>query len=488
MIAGGVIAAVAPRLANAAGVMEIDGHGHWAIPGLWDAHVHAGQWLRSARMVDLAGTTEAGQVLDRLQPPLARLAARHQAGPLFGFGFRPAGWPRQPTVAELDAISPATPVVLISGDAHSGWLNSVALAMLGVPARATAISESEWFALARRLDEIPGAAPGPADFVDPVSTLATRGVTGLVDFEFTDSFLDWPRRIAAGVGPLRVRAAVYPHQLGEVIDAGLRTGDPLPGTGGLATMGPLKVITDGSLGSRTAWTLDEYSDGPAAPGHPCGQANYSAAELADLVRRATGAGLEVALHAIGDRANAAVLDAVAAGGGRGSVEHAQLLEPADAVRMGALGLRASVQPAHLIDDRDLTDRIWGAERAARSFPLRTLADAGVRLAFGSDAPVAELDPWLAMSCAVHRSGDERPGWHPEQALTPREALAASVDERRLRPGQPGDLVLLDADPLAPAPPDEAAQALRNTRALLTICAGTATHVSSSYFCPRFVAP
>ncbi|MFT4296545.1 MAG: amidohydrolase [Micropruina sp.] len=487
-ISGGVIAAVGPDLASVPGVQEIDGDGRWAIPGLWDAHVHAGQWVRTARMVDLAGAPDPENVLERLARPLAELSERHPTRTLFGFGFRSAGWPRRATVAELDAVTGSRPVVLISGDAHSGWLNSAALAMLGKPARTDAVSESEWFVLMPRLDGLPGAAPDPADFATAVHGLSAKGVTGLVDFEFADSFVDWPPRLAAGAGPVRVRTAVYPHQLDRVIAAGLRTGDPLPGAGGLATMGPLKVITDGSLGTRTAWTHQPYSDGPATPEHPCGQANYSVAELTDLIRRATAAGLEVALHAIGDRANAAVLDAFAAGGGRGSVEHVQLITPEDAERMAALGLRASVQPAHLLDDRDLTDQVWGAERAGRSFPLRTLADAGVRLALGSDAPVAELDPWLAMACAVHRSGDERPSWHPEQALTPREALAASVDGRRLRPGEPGDLVLLDADPLAPASPREAAYTLRQMQVLVTICAGTATHVSGSRFCPRLVTP
>lgn len=488
LIRDGVIAAVGEGLPPASGVMEMDGRGRWAIPGLWDAHVHAGQWVRTARMVQLDGTGGPEDVLDRLRRPLAKRAVRHSGRTLFGFGFRSAGWPRQPTVAELDAASGPTPVVLISGDAHNGWLNSAALNLLGAPAREGAVSESEWFALLRRLDELPGAVPRPADFANAVHDLAAKGITGLVDFEFADSVLDWPLRLAAGAGPVRVRTAVYPHQMEQVIAAGLRTGDPLPGTGGLATMGPLKVITDGSLGTRTAWTREPYSDGPATPDHPCGVANYSVDELTELIRRATAAGLEVALHAIGDQANAAVLDAVAAGGGRGSVEHAQLISQPDAVRMAALGLRASVQPAHLVDDRDLTERVWGPARAARSFPLRDLLDAGVRLALGSDAPVAELDPWLAMACAVRRSGDERPGWHPEQALTPREALAASVDGHRLQVGEPGDLVLLDTDPLAPAAPEEAAFALQGMHVLATICNGTATHVSSSWFCPRLVAP
>ena len=119
--------------------------------------------------------------------------------------------------------------------------------------------------------------------------------------------------------------------------------------------------------------------------------------------------------------------------------------------MAELGIRASIQPAHLLDDRDLTERIWG-ERSERCFAFRWMLDDGVELAMGSDAPVSPLDPWLAIAAAVHRSADERDPWHPEHALTPREALAASTDGwGTVAPGHPGDLVLLDRDPLAPAP-------------------------------------
>lgn len=473
LVLDGVVAAVGAELASEPGVAELDGGGRWAIPGLWDAHVHATQWVRTARMVQLDGAAGPGQVLERLVPAL-----RRPGGTVFGFGFRSAGWARQPTVAELDAVSGVRPVVLISGDAHNGWLNSAALALLGAPDRDDAVTEQEWFALLRRLDELPGSAPEPADFADPVAGLAARGVTGLVDFEFADSFADWPARLAAGVGPVRVRCSTYPHQLDRVLAAGWRTGDPLPGGDGLAVMGSLKIISDGSLGSRTAWTSAPYSDGPASVEHPCGQANYTADELAGLVRRAAAGGLAVALHAIGDRANAAALDAFAAAGGAGSIEHAQLIGDVEVRRLASLGLTASVQPAHLLDDRDLTERVWGGERAARCFPLRSMLDAGVRLALGSDAPVAPLDPWLAIACAVHRSGDDRPGWHPEQSLTAREAVAASVDGVRLRPGAPGDLVLLDADPVAPASDSaEAAARLRTMPVALTVCSGTVTHAT-----------
>ncbi|MEZ5199789.1 MAG: amidohydrolase family protein [Micropruina glycogenica] len=110
-------------------------------------------------------------------------------------------------------------------------------------------------------------------------------------------------------------------------------------------MGPLKIISDGSLGSRTAWTREPYSDRPATPEHPCGQSNYSFDELRELLSRAKDAGLQVALHAIGDRANEVAIDAFAASGARGSIEHAQLITPSDVRRLVQLGVRASVQLA-----------------------------------------------------------------------------------------------------------------------------------------------
>jgi len=471
LIDGGVIANVGAGLRRPTGVDEIDGAGRWAIPGLWDAHVHAAQWVRTARMVPLADAARAEDVLAAID----RNVRSSGDGLLLGFGYRSAGWPRPGTVAELDAVSAGRPVVLVSGDAHNGWVNSLAFELFGVAPRTGPVSENEWFELLRRLDDLPGAAPEPSDFLDPLAGLAASGVTGLVDFEFENSFADWPARFAAGAGLLRVRCATYPHQLDQVIGLGLRSGDPLPGTDGLAVMGPLKIISDGSLGSRTAWTSRPYSDGRATPEHACGQANYSVDELVDLLGTAGRAGLEVALHAIGDRANSVALDAFAATGARGSIEHAQLIETADVRRMAGLGVRASVQPAHLLDDRDLTERVWG-DRSALAFPLRTMLDAGVELRLGSDAPVAPLDPWLAMAAAVHRSGDERPGWHAEQSLTPREALAASVDGLRLVAGAPGDVVLLDVDPLvAHDDPAETAAALRRIRSALTLCAGRVTH-------------
>ena len=134
----------------------------------------------------------------------------------------------------------------------------------------------------------------------------------------------------------------------------------------------------------------------------------------------------MATHAIGDAAVDAALTAYERSGAGGSLEHVQLVARGDVARIRRLGLRASVQPHHLVDDRDLTEQVW-ADRTDRCFAFRWLLDAGVTVSLGSDAPVSPLDPWLAIDAAARRTGDDRPAWHAEQVLTRREALAASVD-------------------------------------------------------------
>jgi hypothetical protein len=199
----------------------------------------------------------------------------------------------------------------------------------------------------------------------------------------------------------------------------------------------------------------------------------SRAELEEIVRRGAAAGLPVAVHAIGDRANRDALDAFEATretwrplGLRPRIEHAQLLSPEDVGRFAALGVAASVQFSHAPSDRDLAERCWG-ERVDGAYAYRSLLDAGALLANGSDAPVEELDPWLGVRAGVLRTLDDRPRWRPEQAVSLQEALEATTlapawlagDERRrgkLVPGFLADLVVLDRDPYA-CEPEELAE-------------------------------
>lgn len=473
LIRGGRVAQIAPDLAGPGidGIERIDGEGRWLIPGLWDHHVHLTQWAQARRRLDLSETTDPLQAVRLLGPALAASGAPA----LIARGHRLSAWSRPPTLTELDAATDGRPVICIAGDAHHAWCNSAALSALGLPITDDGlVFEDEWFDAYKLLPEIVGSTEAPPSAFDAVlADAAAQGVVGLVDLEFAMTPDSWASRFAGLPAGLRIRAATYLETLEEYLAAGLRTGSALPGADPSITMGPLKIISDGSLSSATAWCCEEYV------GHPpgtFGAANLDAAELTEALGRAHAHGLEVATHAIGDAAVTQALDAYAATGAGGSIEHAQLIREEDVPRLAELGLRASVQPAHLLDDRDATEAVWPG-RGGRCFALRAMLDAGVEVVMGSDAPVSPLDPWLAIAAAVHRSADDRDAWHPEQAITAREALAASVDGRgTVHPGMPADLALLDTDPLADhADPRAQGAALRGIRSTVTWVGGAVVH-------------
>lgn len=474
LVQDGVVTEIGSGLA-ADGVEEIDVAGRWLMPGLWDQHVHLGQWVLRSGRLDLGQVTSVAQTVELVRERVAASAG----APLVAWGHRPATWDPQPTVAALDAVSDTIPIVLIAGDGHHGWLNSPALTLIGLPPRDGVVAESEWFDNYPRLASIGlGGDDSPAAYQLTMDQLTRLGIVGVVDLEFGAPVEAWGERVAAGVDTLKVRTGVYPDFLDDYLRAGLTHGSPMPGCGPRQTFATLKIISDGSLNTGTAWCCEPYPPGAVSEGRiNYGAANFTRAELDDLVSRAVAAGIEVATHAIGDAAVAQALDVHERWGAPGSIEHAQLIRHADIDRLARLGLRASVQPAHLLDDRDPTEVNW-PDRADRCFAFRSMLDAGVHLALGSDAPVSPLDPWLAMAAAVHRSADEREPWHGEQALTAAEALAASVDgQGSVHVGMPGDLIALDHPPLLPNWTETVAQAahLKSLHSALTIIDGRVAH-------------
>jgi predicted amidohydrolase YtcJ len=168
------------------------------------------------------------------------------------------------------------------------------------------------------------------------------------------------------------------------------------------------------------------------------------------------------------------LDGFAAAGCTGRIEHAQQVHPRDLPRFAELGVAASVQPRHALDDRDAADQHW-AGATGWAFPYRSLVDAGAEVLLGSDAPVAPLDPWDGIAAAVHRSLDDRAAWHPEQHLDLDVALAAASGGRRgVRVGQVADLVVVAELPAAVLARAGVA-GLRGTEVLGTLVAGRWTH-------------
>ncbi|WP_062464659.1 amidohydrolase [Demequina soli] len=431
---------------------ERDLAGRLVVPGLWDAHVHFSQWARTRGRLDVSGVGSVAEAC-------ARVRAVAADGMMVGFGFRWATWTEAPTAEALDAARPA-PTVLLSGDLHTAWVNTAAALELGCAPGL--LREDAAFAVERALDRSPATR---TELAEAVRAASSRGVVGILDLDFADNVASWATRIADGVDGLRVDAGFYPDLLDARVAAGARTGLAVDGTHGLLRHGPLKVITDGSLNTRTAHCVDPYPDGGT------GMQSVAPADLAALMGAAHGAGIACAIHAIGDAATAIALDAFAATGADGSIEHAQLVSDVDIPRFAALGVTASVQPEHALDDRDVADALW-AGRTGRAFPLRALLDAGARVALGSDAPVAPLDPWIAMSAAVHRTRGGRAPWHAEQSVTFDEALAAST-RPGIAVGAPADLVAVDTDPWTAG-----TDALRATPVALTLVGGRVTHAAS----------
>ncbi|MCG2798180.1 MAG: amidohydrolase family protein [Cellulomonas sp.] len=420
-------------------VEQVDLDGRWVLPGLWDQHVHVTQWALARDRLDLADARSAAHAVTLVAE---RLAHRPPAPgtALVGRGFRDALWPDVPSAALLDAVVGDVPVVLVAADLHCAWASTAGLALLGANGHPTGVlREQEWMGVMGALDQVSDAVADAA-VAEALTAAAARGVVGLVDVEIADNVAVWRRRPVPAV---QVRAGVWEPYLDRVLHDDLATGDRLAPR---VTQGPLKVIVDGSLNTRTAWCRDPYL---GTDGH--GVLSVPPDHLRVLLSSAARHGLTVMVHAIGDAALDVALDAIEAAGARGSVEHVQLLAPGQASRLARLGLVAGVQPRHVVDDRDVTDRVW-ADRADRAYLYRTLHEAGVPLAFGSDAPVAVLDPWLAMDAAVWRTSDEREPWFGEQRLDVLTALAASVDGASLDVpvGARADLVVLDDDPLAAA--------------------------------------
>ena len=465
------LAVAGPWVAGGVGTHEwvlptperVDLGGRCVLPAFSDAHVHFPTWSLARRDVRLEGAASRAEALERVR------RHPHRGRWVRGTGWRDAGWEAPPERDALDEVTGGTPAALWSKDYHSLWLNTTALALAhgdleapgGVVERDAAgeptgiLREEAAWKFRERFVTV-----GEDEWVDAtregIRVANARGVAAVHD---KDGWLGAPSifgRIHEREGlTLRVWQSLPAERVEALTELQVRSriGDDY------LRLGYLKAFMDGTLGSGTAWLLDGT-----------GVRITSAEELAERVRAAARAGWPVAVHAIGDAANRAALDAFAATraewqplGLRQRVEHAQCLDPVDLPRFAELGVACSVQFSHAPSDRDLADRRW-AGRTDGAYAFRSLLDSGALVANGSDAPVEELDPLAGIRAGVLRTADDRPAWHPEQALTVERALVASTvapawlagDERRrgkLLPGFLADLVVLTRDPVA-CPPDE----------------------------------
>jgi len=470
----GVIVAVGDldecTAAAGASAERVDLEGGYVYPGFTDSHVHLANAAREMTMVDLRSATSYEQALD----DVAHFA--RNCGPddwILGgrwshHGWTPVQWPHR---SGLDVATQGRPAALASLDGHSIWANSAALARLGIDARTpdpvggrimrdetgepTGILQERATEAARQLWATQGDTDLhmllPAAFERALSA----GLTSIHDFDGVDAIEAFSALHADGRLPLRVLKSVPVAHLETAIAAGWRTGR---GDTWLR-QGAVKIFADGALGSRSAAMIRAYRDEPGNRGI----VRTPPDEIAAITELAGRHGIAAAIHAIGDQANRIVLDVFEQqqdlGGHslRHRVEHAQHVAEEDLIRFARLGVIASMQPAHCVDDMDMVVDALAPE--VLSYPWRTLLDDGATLAFGSDAPVGPLDPLLGIHAAVSRQDLHAlppSGFQPHERITVTEALRAytagpawaSGEENvkgRLAVGMLADFVVLSDD-------------------------------------------
>jgi predicted amidohydrolase YtcJ len=509
-ILGGRIVAVGndqevrPHIAGDTRVVDL--HGRFAMPGFIDDHVHFLDGSFQLLEVDLKHTRSEKEFVEKI-------AARAKSLPsgrwILGGDWDEEAWPdaNLPTRWMIDPVTKDHPVFISRYDGHAALANSAALELAGVTmstpdptggvivrdpktGEPTGVLKDTAQDLVTRVIPNPSEAEVEAALRAGLAEARRVGVTSVEDMDlggdtpdgsFTGEIrllrraelegwltcrfyeiipiLDWQRLAAMGIS----------HNMGD----------------GFIKLGAVKAFADGSIGSRTAWMFMAYTDDSHTFGLPTPLMDPPS-KMEALARGANAAGIQVCIHAIGTRAVSEVLDIYEAIGGadpasrRFRIEHAQHMQPGDFKRFAKLGVIASMQPYHAIDDGRWVEKRIGPERAWWSYAWRSMLDVGAPLAFGTDWPVAPLNPLLGVYAAVTRStldGKHPDGWIPREKISLDEALRAYTagsayaafqenEKGTLAPGKLGDIVVLSED-LFSIPADK----IRNVLVEMTVVGG-----------------
>jgi hypothetical protein len=484
----------------------VDLRGRFVLPGLADSHVHFIQGGFQLLVVDLKDARSEEEFVRRIADKARTLLPGTW---MQGGNWDEEAWPSRklPNRWLVDPATPHTPVFLSRYDGHTGLANSLALKLAGVTkdtpdpvggvivrdpksGEPTGILKDEAQDLVAKVIPRPTESEMEEALRAALKEAARVGLTSVHDIivdtdswngSFTGEIQLLRRAELEGWLTCRIYAITPIAQWKKLAEAGISHD---MGSDFLK-LGAVKAFADGSLGSRTGWMFKPYDDDPGNSGLPM-PLMIPPSKMEALARGADKAGIQLCTHAIGDRAVSTILDIYERLGGdhpaahRFRVEHAQHVQREDFARFGRLGIVASMQPYHAIDDGRWAEKRIGHERARSSYAWKSMLDAGAVLAFGSDWPVAPLDPLSGIYAAVTRAtldGRNPDGWFPEQRLSVEEALRAytwgcayaafqEMDKGTISPGKLADLVVLSED-LLRIPPER----IKDVRVEITIVGG-----------------
>lgn len=458
---------------------QFDGEGKTLIPGFVDAHGHVMGMGFAALTLDLTGTRSLEEALRKISEYAARYPNRQW---IIGSGWNQELWGlgRFPNAAELDAVVPDRPVFLSRVDGHAAWTNSPAMRAAGIGKNTKSPNGG---AIERKSGQLTGifidraqdlfskAIPEPRPverdlaLMKAQELLLSNGVTAIADMGTT--MQDWQSfRRAGDAGQLKVRIISYAAEIENMIAIGGPGPSPWLYEDRLKLAG-VKLYVDGALGSRGALLKRPYADSPGQNG----LALLTPAQLKNKMSRAAMDGFQTAVHAIGDKANEEILSAIEemgasySGDRRWRIEHAQILDPTDLPRIAATGTIASMQPVHQTSDRLMAEARLGANRLDGAYAWRSILDSGAKLAFGTDVPVENVNPFPGLAAAMTRedkNGEPFGGWLPRERVTREEAwraytldaaYAAFAEKRigSLEPGKRADFIIIAEDLMLASP-------------------------------------
>ncbi|MGC8606166.1 MAG: amidohydrolase [Vulcanisaeta sp.] len=490
------------RIADALGLEKVDLKGRVAMPGFIDAHAHLDSIGINLATLDLRGIDSIEELKSRLREYVKSVKTRWVMGRGWDQElFRERRWPSR---FDIDEVVSDRPVMLVRVCGHAAVLNTRAMELTGL---LNAVDrdvirdergDATGIIVERALDRVEEVIRDSytvndyRDFmINAMKYAASLGVTTMgfvsVDLRSLQSLIMIEREL--GKLPIRVRAYLNPFDHGiDVIELLRQLGIKAGFGSQYLKINGIKVIADGSLGARTAWLSKPYSDDPGNSGKP----NYGFDELMGIARRSDEAGLQLAIHGIGDRMIETILEVYGKVSNapylRHRIEHASVLREDLIRRIRELGIVLAVQPHFIISDWWVVNRV-GADRARYVYPFKTLIDNGIMLGFSTDAPVEPLNPWETVYAAVTRGcyeGIELCKYTGNERVSVVDVLhyytygsAYLLREEnefgKLEPGYLADFIIIDKDPLSVGDKE-----LRNIKVLETYTGGQKVYIRESH--------